>query len=51
MKTFYLQCDAIRSEINVLDCVNMAYRDKDSIIDKIYEKQIVLDFYYEDLKF
>ena len=28
----------------------MAYRDEDSILDQIYEKQILSAFYYEDLK-
>ena len=32
----------------VLDSVNVAYRDEDSILDQIYLKQIFLDFYYED---
>ena len=31
----------------VLDSVNMAYRDEDSIL----EEQIFLDYYYEALKF
>ena len=35
----------------VLDIVNMAYRDKDSILDQIYQKQIFSDFYYEDLEY
>ena len=29
----------------------MAYRDEDSILDQICEKQIFSAFYYEDLKF
>ena len=29
----------------------MAYRDDDSILDQIYEKQIFSAFYYEDSKF
>ena len=28
----------------------MAYRDENWILDQIYEKQIFLDFYYEDFK-
>ena len=35
----------------VLDSFNMVYRDKDSILDQIYEKQIFSIFYSEDLKF
>ena len=35
----------------VLDSVNMAYRDEDSILDQIYEKQIFLNLYNEDLNF
>ena len=35
----------------VLDIFNMAYRDEDSILDQIYQKQIFSDFYYEDSKF
>ena len=35
----------------VLDSVEMANRDEDSILDKIYQKQIFSDFYYEKLKF
>ena len=34
-----------------MDSVNSVYRVKDSILDKIYAKQIFWDFYYEDLKF
>ena len=29
----------------------MAYRDEDSILAQIYQKQIFPDFYYEGLKF
>ena len=35
----------------VLDSLNMEYRDKDSILDQMYQKQIFMDFYYEDLEF
>ena len=35
----------------VLVSSNMTYRDENSIIDQIYQKQIFLDVYYEDLKF
>ena len=29
---------------------NMIYRNEDSILDQIYENQIILALYYEDLK-
>ena len=35
----------------VLDSFNNASRDKDSILDQKYEKQIFLDLYYEDFNF
>ena len=35
----------------VLDSVNMAYGDEDSILDRIYEKQTFLNFNNEDLNF
>ena len=35
----------------VMDGFNMAYRDKDSILEQIYEKQLFLAFYYEELIF
>ena len=35
----------------VLDSVNMAYRDEVQTLDQIHQKQIFLDFYYQDLKF
>ena len=31
--------------------LTMVYRDEDSILDHVYEKQIFSAFYYEDLKF
>ena len=34
----------------VLDSSNMAFRDKDNILDQIYKKPIFWDLYYEDLK-
>ena len=30
----------------VMDSVNMAYRDEDSILDQVYQKLIFSDFYY-----
>ena len=46
------QCHAFRWEqfctYVVLDRVNMASRDENSILDQIYEKQIFLDLYYEN---
>ena len=33
-----------------MDSVNNASKDEDSILDKIYEKQIFSDFYYKDLR-
>ena len=39
------------NRMNVLDSFIMAYRDEDSILDQVYEKQIFSAFYYEDLKF
>ena len=36
---------------DVLDSFIMAFRDEDSIIDQIYEKQIFSAFYYVDSKF
>ena len=35
----------------VLDSVNMVFRDEDSLLDQIYEKQICLNSYYEYLIF
>ena len=35
----------------VLDSVNMASRDENSILDKLYEKQIFPNNNYEDLNF
>ena len=35
----------------VLDSVNMAYRDEDSISNQVYEKQIVLELYKKDFEF
>ena len=35
----------------VLDSLNMAYSDEDSILDQKYKKQIFSAFIYEDLKF
>ena len=35
----------------VLYSVNMVFRDEDSLLDQIYEKQICLNFYYEYLIF
>ena len=35
----------------VLDSFNILYRDEDSILDQIYEKQLFSAFYHEDLKF
>ena len=35
----------------VLESVNMAYWGKDSILYHVYEKEILLDLYFEDLKF
>ena len=32
----------------VLDSFNMAYKDKDSILDKIYEKPIFYVLYHKD---
>ena len=29
----------------------MEYMDEDRILDQIYQKQLFLDFHYEDLKF
>ena len=40
---YYRRCRLIQ--------LNMVYRDEDSILDQIYEKQIFSAFYYEDLKF
>ena len=34
----------------VLGSFNMGYRDEDSIVDQLYQKQIFSDFYHEDLK-
>ena len=34
-----------------LDSFNMTYRDEDSMLDQICQKQIFLDFYYDDLKY
>ena len=39
--SFYLNVD--------LDSVDMAYRNKDSILEQIYETQIFPDICYEDL--
>ena len=33
----------------ILDSVDMAYRDENNILEKIYKKQIFSDFYYEGL--
>ena len=35
----------------VLDSFNISYRDKDSISDQKYEKQISWALYYEDFSF
>ena len=35
----------------VLNSVDMAYRDEDRILDSIYRKQNIFEFYYEYLKF
>ena len=35
----------------VLDSVNMAFREEDSIFNQLYEKQIFSDLYFEDLIF
>ena len=32
----------------VLDSFNLAYKDQDNILDKIYEKQIFSVLYYKD---
>ena len=34
-----------------LDIFNMTYRDEDSLLDQICQKQIFLDFYYDDSKY
>ena len=34
-----------------LDSVNMENRNENSILYQIYDKQIFLDFYHEDLKY
>ena len=50
-----IQCDAIVWEQFfaegdfVLDMFNKESRDEDKILDQIYEKQLFLDFYNEDL--
>ena len=36
---------------DVLDSFNTAFRDEDSILDQMYAKQLISDFFYEDLKF
>ena len=50
-----VQCYAIKSNSLlgnvVLDSFNMIDMDEDSILDQIYEKQICLAFYSEDLIF
>ena len=33
----------------VLDRFNNAFRDEDNFLDRIYKKQICLDFYYDNL--
>ena len=35
----------------VLDSFNMAYKDENSILVQLYQKQIFSNFYYEDLIF
>ena len=42
--------NSISGEV-VLDSFNISYRDDDNIFDKMWEKQISWDFFYEDLKF
>ena len=44
-------CPVDRRRHDVLDSFNNAFRDEDSILDQIFEKQIFSNFYYEDLKF
>ena len=38
------------SGYDVLNSINMVYRDQDSILDQTYQNQIFSDFYYEDLE-
>ena len=40
-----------RTGDDVLDSFNIANRDEDSILDPMYRKQKISDFYYEDLKY
>ena len=35
----------------ILKSFNKAFRDKDSILDQIYEKRIFRDLYYDDFNF
>ena len=35
----------------VLNCVNKAFREEDSILDEIYEEQVFSGLYYDDLSF
>ena len=39
------------TQVTVLDSLNKAYRDKGSILDQKYEKQILSDLFYEDFEF